>query len=214
MTETNMNTSNPLNGPRKPGTVGPPLPGIEVRIVDEAGRQVEAGVIGQLQVRGPNVFSGYWKRPDKTAEDFTADGFFATGDLAFVDADGYVVIAGRAKDLIISGGLNVYPKEIEEFIDGLPGVGESAVVGVPHPDFGEGVVAVIVAAGANAGGTASAGSRAPTERAVIDACRAELAAFKVPKRVVEVTELPRNAMGKVQKNRLREQLAQLFGREP
>jgi malonyl-CoA/methylmalonyl-CoA synthetase len=200
MTETNMNTSNPLKGPRKPGTVGRPLPGVALRIVDEAGHALPAGAIGQIQVRGPNVFSGYWKRPDKSAGDFTPDGFFTTGDLGFIDADGYVTIAGRAKDLIISGGLNVYPKEIEDFIDGLPGIGESAVIGVPHPDFGEGVVAVIVAAE----------STPPTESSVIEACRRELAAFKVPKRVVTVTELPRNSMGKVQKNLLRDAHEGLF----
>ena len=206
MTETNMNTSNPLHGPRKPGTVGPPLPGVELRIVDESGLRLPAGEVGRIQVRGPNVFSGYWKRPDRTSGDFTADGFFATGDLGLVDADGYVTIAGRAKDLIITGGLNVYPKEVEDFIDGLPGVGESAVIGVPHPDFGEGVVAVIVAATS----ADAADARLPTERAVIDACRSELAGFKVPKRVVHLAELPRNSMGKVQKNRLREELGQLF----
>jgi malonyl-CoA/methylmalonyl-CoA synthetase len=200
MTETNMNTSNPLQGPRKPGTVGPPLPGVEIRIVDENGSPVSQGAIGQILVRGPNVFAGYWNRPEKTAEDFTADRFFATGDLGFVDADSYVTIAGRAKDLIISGGLNVYPKEVEEFIDALSGVRESAVIGVPHPDFGEAVVAVVVAGD----------GVPPTERAVIDACRAELADFKVPKRVVLAAELPRNTMGKVQKNRLREAHGSLF----
>jgi len=218
MTETNMNTSNPLNGPRKPGTVGPPLPGVEIRIVDENGRALPAGEVGQIQVRGPNVFAGYWKRPDRTAEDFTADGFFATGDLGRIDDDGYVSIVGRAKDLIISGGLNVYPKEIEDFIDGLPGVGESAVIGVPHPDFGEGVVAVIVAAASLAGGPADGAAsgttarqvNAPTEPDIIEACRRELAAFKVPKRVVQVAELPRNAMGKVQKNLLRSTHGGLF----
>ncbi len=200
MTETNMNASNPLQGPRKPGTVGPPLPGVEIRIVDEAGRSLAAGEVGQIQVRGPNVFVEYWKRPDQTAGEFTADGFFVTGDLGCVDADGYLTIAGRAKDLIITGGLNVYPKEVEDFIDGLPGIGESAVIGVPHPDFGEGVVAVIV----------PAGGAAPVERDVIEACRGELAAFKVPKRVVAVAELPRNSMGKVQKNLLRSAHGGLF----
>jgi malonyl-CoA/methylmalonyl-CoA synthetase len=200
MTETNMNTSNPLHGPRKPGTVGPPLPGVEIRIVDEHGAPVAQGQTGQIQVRGPNVFSGYWKRPGQTAGDFTPDGFFATGDLGLIDADGYVTISGRAKDLIISGGLNVHPKEIEDFIDKLPGVGESAVIGVPHPDFGEGVVAVIVAKG----------DARPTESSVIEACRAGLADFKVPKRVIVVAELPRNSMGKVQKNLLRHAQAGLF----
>jgi len=194
MTETNMNTSNPLDGERKPGTVGLPLPGVDVRVVDDSGRTVATGEIGNLQVRGPNVFIGYWKMPDKTAEDFTADGFFNTGDKGRIDEDGYVAIVGRAKDMVISGGLNVYPKEIELFIDDLPGVSESAVIGVPHADFGEGVVAVVV----------PESLEAVSERDVIDACKAELAAFKVPKRVVFVDELPRNTMAKVQKNVLRE----------
>jgi len=213
MTETNMNASNPLQGPRKPGTVGPALPGVELRIVDESGRALPAGEVGQIQVRGPNVFAEYWRRPDKTAEEFTADGFFATGDLGRIGEDGYVSIVGRAKDVIISGGLNVYPKEVEDFIDGLPGVIESAVIGVPHPDFGEGVVAVIVAAGGADGAAAAASApRAgpPTEREIIDACRRELAAFKVPKRVVQAAELPRNSMGKVQKNLLRSAHGGLF----
>ena len=194
MTETNMNTSNPLDGERKPGTVGPPLPGVEVRITDEDGTELPVGEIGNLQVRGPNVFIGYWKMPDKTAEDFTEDGFFNTGDKGKIDADGYVSIVGRAKDMVITGGLNVYPKEIELFIDDLPGVSESAVIGVPHADFGEGVVAVVV----------PESLESASERDVIDACKAELANFKVPKRVVFVDELPRNTMAKVQKNVLRE----------
>jgi len=194
MTETNMNTSNPLDGERRPGTVGPPLPGVEVRIADDDGNVVATGEIGNLQVRGPNVFVGYWKLPDKTAEDFTDDGFFNTGDKGRIDDDGYVSIVGRAKDLVISGGLNVYPKEIELFIDDLPGVSESAVIGVPHADFGEGVVAVVVPENV---GEAS-------EHNVIEACKTELANFKVPKRVVFVDELPRNTMAKVQKNVLRE----------
>jgi len=194
MTETNMNASNPLNGERKPGTVGPPLPGVEIRIVDDEGRNVAVDETGNLQVRGPNVFIGYWKLPDKTAEDFTEDGFFNTGDKGRIDEDGYVSIVGRAKDMVISGGLNVYPKEIELFIDDLPGVRESAVIGVPHADFGEGVVAVVVPE--NAGEM--------READIVDACKAELANFKVPKRVVFVDELPRNTMAKVQKNVLRE----------
>ncbi|MDX1405533.1 MAG: AMP-binding protein, partial [Woeseiaceae bacterium] len=144
MTETNMNTSNPLHGERKPGTVGPPLPGVEVRICDDDGKQLGTDEIGNLQVRGPNVFIGYWKMPEKTAEDFTDDEFFNTGDKGKIDSDGYVSIVGRAKDVVISGGLNVYPKEIELFLDDLPGVKESAVIGVPHHDFGEAVVAVVV----------------------------------------------------------------------
>lgn len=194
MTETNMNTSNPLNGERKAGTVGPPLPGIDVRIVDDEGVAVDRGAIGNIQVRGPNVFIGYWRMPDKTAEDFTEDGFFNTGDKGTIDEDGYVSIVGRAKDMVITGGLNVYPKEIELFIDDLPGVTESAVIGVPHADFGEGVVAIVVPA--SQGGI--------DEQSVIAACKSELANFKVPKRVVMVDELPRNTMSKVQKNVLRD----------
>ncbi|MGI9288010.1 MAG: malonate--CoA ligase [Pseudomonadales bacterium] len=193
MSETNMNTSNPLHGERRAGTVGPPLPGVTVRVVDDAGACLEAGEIGNLQVKGPNVFSGYWRMPEKTAEDFTADGFFNTGDKATIDADGYVSIVGRAKDLVICGGLNVYPKEIELVIDDMAGVKESAVIGVPHADFGEAVVAVIVPDG-----------NAPTAEEVIAHCRTQLANFKVPKRIEVIDALPRNAMGKVQKNVLRE----------
>lgn len=200
MSETNMNTSNPLLGERKPGTVGPPLPGIEARVCSDDGEVLGTDRIGNLQVRGPNVFKAYWRMPEKTAEDFTADGFFNTGDLGRIDADGYVAIVGRSKDLVITGGLNVYPKEVELFLDGLDGVKESAVIGVPHVDFGEGVVAVLVADG----------SRTLEEKLVIDACRDNLANFKVPKRVVFVDELPRNTMAKVQKNRLREDYADLL----
>ena len=193
MTETGMSTSNPLHGERRPGTVGPPLPGVELRVADEAGRVLGPAEIGVLEVRGPNVFKGYWRMPEKTAEEFRADGFFITGDLARIGPDGYVAIVGRAKDLIISGGLNVYPKEIESVIDDLESVVESAVIGVPHPDFGEAVAAVVVrAAGA-----------ALDEAAVIAAVRERLASFKVPKRVWFADSLPRNAMGKVQKNALR-----------
>jgi malonyl-CoA/methylmalonyl-CoA synthetase len=200
MTETNMNTANPLEGARKPGTVGPPLPGVEVRVVDDTGAELGTGEVGNLQVRGPNVFIGYWKQPARLKQDFTADGFFNTGDKAVIDEDGYVSIVGRAKDMVISGGLNVYPKEIELFVDALPGVRESAVIGVPHPDFGEAVVAVVVA-------DESAGLE---EHAIIEACKAGLAAFKVPKRVVFAEDLPRNAMAKVQKNGLREVYRSLF----
>jgi len=200
MTETNMNTSNPLQGIRKAGTVGPPLPGVDIRIVDDEGVALGDGEIGNLQVRGPNVFVGYWKMPDKTAEDFTDDGFFNTGDKGIIDEDGYVAIVGRAKDMVITGGLNVYPKEIELFIDDLDGVKESAVIGVPHPDFGEGVVAVIVPA---------AGTQLDAET-LLAACKNELADFKVPKRIIFADELPRNTMSKVQKNVLREQNADLF----
>ncbi len=201
MSETNMNTSNPLHGERKPGTVGPPLPGVAVRICDDKGNILEGGEIGNLQVRGPNVFAGYWKMPDKTAEDFTDDGFFNTGDNGRIDNDGYISIVGRAKDLVITGGLNVYPKEVELFIDELPGVKESAVIGVPHADFGEAVVAVVVP---------EAGS-ALQESSIINDAKEQLANFKVPKRVIFIDELPRNTMAKVQKNVLREAYKQLFG---
>lgn len=200
MTETNMNTSNPLDGERRAGTVGLPLPGVEIRIVDENGAEVAVGEIGNLQVRGPNVFIGYWKMPDKTAEDFTDDGFFDTGDKGSIDKDGYVSIVGRAKDMVISGGLNVYPKEIELFIDDIFGIQESAVIGVPHADFGEGVVAVVVA---------TPGSEID-EGAIISACKTEMANFKVPKRVIFVDKLPRNTMSKVQKNVLRDSYRDLF----
>ena len=193
MTETGMNTSNPLVGERRAGTVGPPLSGVTVRVVDESGMKVTDGETGNLQVTGPNVFSGYWRMPGKTAEDFTDDGFFNTGDKATIDPDGYVSIVGRAKDMIISGGLNIYPKEIELVIDDMEGINESAVIGVSDADFGESVVAVIVASGA-----------APAAEIVIAHCRTQLANFKVPKRVEVIDNLPRNAMGKVQKNLLRE----------
>jgi malonyl-CoA/methylmalonyl-CoA synthetase len=194
MTETNMNTSNPLQGERRAGTVGLPLPGVEVRVVDDRGAALPAGETGDLQVRGGNVFQGYWRMPEKTREDFTGDGFFNTGDKATISDDGYVAIVGRAKDLIISGGLNIYPKEIEQLLDDLEGVVESAVIGVPHADFGEAVVAVIVA---------STGADLD-ERAIIQFSKGQIANFKVPKRVYFVDELPRNAMGKVQKNLLRD----------
>jgi len=189
MSEAVIITSNPLDGARLPGSVGYPLPGVELRIGDGE----ETGVI---EIRGPSVFSGYWRMPQKTAEEFTADGFFKTGDVGRQDPDGRVWISGRAKDLIISGGYNVYPKEIELVLDELAGVTESAVVGVPHPDFGEGVVAVVIGAG--------------DEAAMIAECRRQLAPYKSPKRIVFVDELPRNAMGKVQKNLLRDRYADLF----
>jgi len=200
MTETGMNTSNPLGAERRPGTVGQALPGVSLRIVDERERDVECGGIGQLLVRGDNVSPGYWGMPERRADDFTADGYFRTGDLARMDADGYVSIVGRAKDLIISGGLNVYPKEVESYIDRLEGVVESAVIGVPHADFGEAVIAVVVPA---------AGTQL-TESAVIQRLKNDIAGFKVPKRVVFVDALPRNAMGKVQKNVLRERYGAAF----
>jgi malonyl-CoA/methylmalonyl-CoA synthetase len=194
MTETGMLTSNPLHGERRAGSVGPALPGTGVRVVDDAGKPCRPGENGHVQVRGPNVFSGYWRMPEKNAEEFTPDGWFRTGDMGSLSADGYLTIAGRSKDLIITGGYNVYPKEIELALDELPGVKESAVVGVPHPDFGEAVTAVVVPA---------PGAR-PAEADLIAALKGRLANFKVPKRVHVVEELPRNAMGKVQKNVLRE----------
>jgi malonyl-CoA/methylmalonyl-CoA synthetase len=193
MSEAVIITSNPLDGERVAGSVGYPLPGVELRI----GGGEATGVI---QIRGPSVFRGYWRNPQKTAEEFTKDGWFITGDVGHTDPDGRVWISGRAKDLIISGGYNIYPKEIELVLDDLPGVAESAVIGVPHPDFGEGVVAVVIAQQ----------DVAADEAAVIAEARRRLAAYKAPKRVVFVDELPRNAMGKVQKNRLRERYAALF----
>jgi len=200
MTETGMNSSNPLAGERRAGTVGFPLPGTEIRITGEDGRVLPTGEIGLVEVQGDNVFAGYWRLPDKTAEEFDGP-WFKTGDLGHFDADGYLHLVGRSKDLIISGGFNVYPKEIEGVIDGLAGVAESAVIGVAHPDFGEGVVAVVVR---------EAGSDAPDEAAVIAAAKAELANFKLPKRVFFRDALPRNTMGKVQKNRLREEHVDAF----
>ncbi len=195
MTETGMNTSNPLHGERVGGSVGLPLSGVEVRVTGKTGTPVAAGDIGGIEVKGPNVFSGYWGMPEKTAEDFTADGFFRTGDIGKFLPNGYLQIVGRAKDLIISGGLNVYPKEIEELIDALPGVVESAVFGIPHPDFGEAVTAVIVA---------QPGARL-SSNTILDALKPQLASFKMPKFVFMVADLPRNTMGKVQKNLLRQQ---------
>jgi malonyl-CoA/methylmalonyl-CoA synthetase len=203
MTETNMNTSNPYNGARIAGTVGPALPGIELRVADaESGRVLPQGEVGVLEVRGPNVFPGYWRMPEKTQAEFRPDRFFITGDVAKIDERGYVHIVGRAKDLVITGGYNVYPKEVETEIDAIPGVAESAVIGLPHPDFGEGVVAVVVCAK----------PAAISEQDVIGALTERLAKFKQPKRVFFVDELPRNAMGKVQKNVLRETYAQTFAR--
>ena len=203
MSETVMLTSNPYRpeGARRGGTVGPALPGVGVRVHDEQGRALPAGEIGGIEVRGPNVFKGYWRMPEKTKEEFTADGWFKTGDVGKIDADGYVTIVGRSKDLIITGGYNVYPAEIEGYVNELPGVAESAVVGVPHKDFGEAVVAVVVRKpGAVLDGAA-----------VAAALKTQIANFKVPKQVFVVDELPRNAMGKVQKNLLRDQHKGLFG---
>ncbi|MGG7567501.1 malonate--CoA ligase [Rhodovulum sp. DZ06] len=197
MTETNMNTSNPYDRERRAGTVGFPLPGVELRVMLD-GKEVPRGEIGVLEVRGDNVFSGYWRMPEKTAEELRPDGWFITGDLGRVDEDGYVHIVGRGKDLIISGGFNVYPKEVEELIDDLPGVLESAVIGLPHPDFGEGVAAVVVRSGET------------TEDAIRAAVAEKLAKFKQPKRYWFVDALPRNTMGKVQKAQMRADYADAF----
>jgi malonyl-CoA/methylmalonyl-CoA synthetase len=200
MSETGMITSNPYGGERRRGTVGQALPGVQVRVVDGEGRGCATGEPGNVEVKGPNVFAGYWRLPEKTREEFTADGWFRTGDVGRFDADGYLQIVGRSKDLIITGGYNVYPAEVEGFLDALPQVAESAVVGVPHPDFGEAVLAVVV----------------PRPDAQVDAAQViatlkqQVAGFKVPKQVVVAAELPRNAMGKVQKNLLRERHAAAF----
>ena len=201
MTETNMNTSNPYEGDRVAGTVGFPLPGIAVRVVDpDTGKHFGVDEIGMLEVKGPNVFKGYWRMPEKTAAEFRADGFFITGDLGKIDPHGYVHIVGRGKDLIISGGFNVYPKEVETEIDAMDGVVESAVIGVPHPDFGEGVVAVVVI-------TKTAKL---DDKQIIAHLADRLAKFKQPKYVFIVDDLPRNTMGKVQKNLLRDQHEDIF----
>ncbi len=200
MTETNMNTSNPYHGDRIPGSVGLPLPGVEIRIADGDGRPVPQGEIGMIEVRGPNVFKGYWKMPEKTAAEFRPDGFFVTGDLGTIGANGYLSIVGRGKDLIITGGLNVYPREIESLLDELPGVEESAVVGLPHDDFGEGVTAFLVL---------KPGARL-TQESVLESLSDRLARFKLPKRVFFVDQLPRNSMGKVQKSALRQEYAGLY----
>jgi malonyl-CoA/methylmalonyl-CoA synthetase len=201
MTETSMNTSNPYDGERRAGTVGFPLPGVEVRVCHPDTRaELPKGEIGMLHVRGPNVFKGYWQMPEKTREELQDDGWFITGDLARIDAEGYVTIVGRGKDLIISGGYNIYPKEIELFLDAQPGVKESAVVGVPHPDFGESVVAVLVP---EAGATIDLA-------AIETVARGELAGFKRPRRIEILADLPRNTMGKVQKNELRARFATVF----
>ncbi|WOJ91101.1 malonyl-CoA synthase [Methylocapsa polymorpha] len=201
MTETNMSTSNPYDGERIAGTVGFPLPGVALRIADpDSGAVLEREKIGVIEVKGPNVFKGYWRNPEKTAAEFRGDGFFITGDLGKIDGQGYVHIIGRAKDLIITGGENVYPKEVESEIDALPGVVESAVVGLPHADFGEAIGAIVV----------RAASASLDEAGVRSALEGRLAKFKVPKRVIFVEDLPRNAMGKVQKNVLREAHKDLF----
>ena len=203
MTETNMNTSNPYDGDRVPGAVGHALPGVSVRVTDpETGKTLGPETIGMIEVKGPNVFKGYWRMPEKTKAEFRDDGFFITGDLGKIDASGYVHILGRGKDLVISGGFNVYPKEIESEIDAMPGVIESAVIGVPHADFGEGVTAVVVCTkGADV-----------SEASVLKALDGRLAKFKMPKRVIVVEELPRNAMGKVQKNILRDTYSDIYSK--
>ncbi|MDU0339500.1 malonate--CoA ligase [Bosea rubneri] len=203
MTETNMSTSNPYAGDRVAGTVGFPLPGVSARVVDpETGKELARDEIGMIEVKGPNVFKGYWRNPEKTKAEFREDGFFITGDLGKIDPAGYVHIVGRGKDLIITGGYNVYPKEVETEIDEMPGVIESAVIGCPHPDFGEGVTAVVVVkSGADI--TAASISKALDQR---------LAKFKLPKQVFIVPELPRNTMGKVQKNLLRDTYKDIYAK--
>jgi len=202
MTETNMNTSNPYDGERVAGTVGHPLPSVSVRVADpETGKVLGPETIGMIEVKGPNVFKGYWRMAEKTQSEFRDDGFFITGDLGKIDDKGYVHILGRSKDLVISGGFNVYPKEIESEIDAMPGVIETAVIGVPHADFGEGVTAVVVCDKA----------AKVDESSVLKALDGRLAKFKMPKRVIFVDELPRNAMGKVQKNILRDTYSDIYG---
>ncbi|MFT6301148.1 MAG: malonyl-CoA/methylmalonyl-CoA synthetase [Granulosicoccus sp.] len=198
MTETNMNTSNPYAAERRAGTVGLALPGVEVRLLDpDTQVAVESGAVGMLQVRGPNVFAGYWQMPEKTSEELLADGYFITGDLATIDSDGYITIVGRSKDLIISGGYNIYPKELELLIDDIPGVLESAVIGIPDADFGESVMGVVVRDGSETG-------QALTVEGLQQSLSKNLARFKQPRKVFFVEGLPRNTMGKVQKNILRE----------
>ena len=204
MTETNMNTSNPYDGDRRAGTVGLPLPGVELKITDrDSGKPVATGDVGQIEVRGPNVFKGYWQMPEKTAAELRPDGFFLTGDLGKIDEDGYVHIVGRDKDLIISGGYNIYPKEIELVLDAQPGVMESAVIGVPHADFGETVLGLVV----------PLEGETPDIEQIKAAASKSLARFKHPREVLIIESLPRNAMGKVQKNALREAYKALFDAE-
>ncbi|NSX54917.1 malonate--CoA ligase [Parasulfitobacter algicola] len=201
MTETNMNTSNPYDGERRAGTVGFPLHGTEIKITDSAtGAAVSPGSIGEIEVRGPNVFKGYWQMPEKTAEELREDGFFITGDLGQFDEDGYLHIVGRSKDLIISGGYNIYPKEIELLLDDVPGVLESAVIGVPHADFGEAVVGILV----------PDGDTLLDPDQIKSSIGNSLARFKHPQRLITMSELPRNTMGKVQKKALREEFKDLF----
>lgn len=203
MTETNMSTSNPLEGKRKAGTVGLPLPEIEIRITDNNGKLVNEKEIGNIQVRGPNVFKGYWRMPEKTSEEFTHDGYFNTGDKGIKDADGYISIVGRSKDMIITGGLNVYPKEVELVIDEIDGILESAVIGIPDQDFGEAVAALIVY---------EKNECNPAVEEILKLLKEKISNFKVPKQIVAIDELPRNTMGKVQKNILRDSFAMLISK--
>ncbi|MCR9136144.1 MAG: malonyl-CoA synthase [Alphaproteobacteria bacterium] len=201
MTETNMITSNPHDGPRKPGAVGFPLPGVTARIADpHSGQLLDQGEIGVIELTGPNVFKGYWRMPEKTRQVFRDDGYFITGDLGYIDDDGYFTISGRDKDLIISGGLNVYPAEIENALDALDGIAESAIIGLPHADFGEAVTAIVVASD----------THAVEEDTIRRQLQSDLAKFKVPRRVITIDSLPRNTMGKVQKNLLREEFVDLY----
>jgi malonyl-CoA/methylmalonyl-CoA synthetase len=205
MTETGMLTSNPYDGERVPGAVGFPLPGVELRITDQdTGAVLENGDVGMIEVRGPNVCKGYWRMPDKTKAEFRRDGFFITGDLGLINPQGYVCIVGRGKDLVISGGYNVYPKEVESEIDAIDGVVESAVIGVPHPDFGEGVTAVVV----------KGGRSKLDEGLILKALDGRLAKYKLPKRVLFVADLPRNTMGKVLKSELRDAYKDLYAGKP
>ena len=202
MSETMMNTSNPYDGERLPGSVGPPLKGVSLRVrnAESGAVELDADAVGTLEVKGPNVFAGYWRDEEKTRAEFCADGWFKTGDVGRIDRNGYVHIVGRAKDLVISGGYNVYPKEVETELDAIEGVLESAVFGVPHPDFGEGVTAAVVA---KPGAVLA-------EEAILESIKTRLARYKVPKRILVVAELPRNAMGKVQKNALRKKFAAIY----
>jgi malonyl-CoA/methylmalonyl-CoA synthetase len=200
MSEAGMIASNPLDGDRLPGTVGFPLPEIKVRVSNRDGQPLPPEEIGVLEVKGPNLFPGYWGKPEMNVTEFRADGFFISGDLATMNDDGRITIVGRDRDLVITGGYNVYPKEVEDCLNQLPGVKESAVIGVPHPDFGEALVALI----------AGEKNTAPSEQTVITALKRDLAAFKVPRRIIQLDALPKNAMGKVQKNTLREKYADVI----
>jgi malonyl-CoA/methylmalonyl-CoA synthetase len=201
MTETNMNASNPYHGERRAGTVGLALPGVEVRIADpDTGKNLAQGEIGSVEIRGPNVFKGYWQMPEKTKAEFRDDGFFITGDMGMKDEDNYLSIVGRSKDLIISGGYNVYPKEVEIVLDDIDGIYESAVIGVSHPDFGEGVLAVVV----------MESGKSLEEKDLKKILKKILASYKQPKKIFFVNELPRNTMGKVLKNILRDEHKNYF----